>query len=207
LNASDEGAAQKSAKGKQTAIGCGVLLLVVVVIAVLISVASGGSSKEATQPALQPVPAQQGAAGADNPSGQKAEAALLGQLQRAGIPITKQTTIQAYALCVVLGQGTTDADAAVQVQQIAGLSSSEATTFVDAARPQHNGLPAFGLMTAVMARRSGHLRGQLLRVRCQGLEPPNPLVTCRMIRMAYRADPLEFSGTLSNERSCPAIRL
>jgi Protein of unknown function (DUF732) len=51
------------------------------------------------------------------------------------VPITSQTTITGYALCVVLQTGGGDAgDAVGQVEQTAGLTNGQAASFVAAAQ-------------------------------------------------------------------------
>jgi hypothetical protein len=111
-----------------------VALALVAVVAVVLSAASVRSTAFTAQVSSS-IPIQLGAAGRDDPRGQQAEAAFLDQLQAAHLPISAGTTTLGNALCIVLSAGGTgNADASMMIQNVTGMSDSQATTFVSAAR-------------------------------------------------------------------------
>jgi hypothetical protein len=109
----------------------------VVALLFIISIANSGNSPAPTgdvaAPALEAIPPQQGAAGSDNPTAQKAEAVFLSDLQTAGVPLTSQSTVTGYATCVILKNGTSQDSAAKQTAAVSHLTSQQATDFVTGA--------------------------------------------------------------------------
>jgi hypothetical protein len=122
-------------RGHNAPLGCVLLALALLaVVAVVLSAASVRSTAFTTQVSSS-IPVQLGAAGRDDPRGQQAETAFLDQLQAAHLPITARTTTLANALCIVLSAGGTgNADASMMIQNVTGMSDSQSTTFVSAAR-------------------------------------------------------------------------
>jgi hypothetical protein len=128
-------ASSTPSKVRQAALGCALLLLDIMAIGVVITAVSDARLTPAASATSASIPTQLGAAPPGDPRAQKAEAALLAQLQAADVPISAQTTVQADALCIVVGAGgTSNAVAAAMIQHVAGLSDRQASTFVDAAR-------------------------------------------------------------------------
>jgi hypothetical protein len=87
---------------------------------------------KADPPAQDEVGAHVGAA--KTPQGKAAESAYLAALRGAGVPITAQSTIDGYSVCVVLNQGTTADDAATEAKQTFDLPADEAAKLVAAAQ-------------------------------------------------------------------------
>ena len=110
----------------------------IVALLFIISIADSGNSPAPTggvaaAPAPEAIPPQQGAAGSDNPTAQKAEAVFLSDLQTAGVPLTSQSTVTGYATCVILKNGTSQDSAAKQTAAVSHLTSQQATDFVTGA--------------------------------------------------------------------------
>ncbi len=122
-------------RGHNAPLGCVLLVLAVVaVVAVVLSAASVRSTAFTAQ-VSSTIPVQLGAAGRDDPRGRQAEAAFLDQLQAAHLPVTPRTTTLANALCILLSAGGTgNADASTLIQNMTGMSASQAATFVSTAR-------------------------------------------------------------------------
>lgn len=125
----------RGSPGRDAPLGCLLLLLALAAIVAVVMTAATIRSIALTSQASASIPPQLGAAGPDDPRRQQNETAFLEQLQASQLPITKQTTSLGYALCAVLSWGGTGStDASTMIQNIAGLSDAQATTFVAAAR-------------------------------------------------------------------------
>lgn len=142
----------RKTENKKAAKGCGCLLLLVILVVGGIAVLTGGgssnsSSDTSSSPSSDssqqtasvptstpdPIPAQQGAAGPDNPAAQQAEKDFLSDLQSADVPITSQSTIQAYSYCLVVHFGTSEASAQSQLQAQNGMTDQQIQSFGNAA--------------------------------------------------------------------------
>lgn len=137
-------AADKKTENKKAAKGCGCLLvLVFLVVGGIAALTGGGNSSSSSDSSQQteaaptttpdPIPAQQGAAGPDNPAAQRAESAFLSDLRSADVPITSQSTIQAYSFCLVVHSGTSETSAQSQLQAQTGLTDQQIQSFGNAA--------------------------------------------------------------------------
>lgn len=111
----------------------GIVALLVVAGCGSATILSGATDAPTSTTDSGPPPAQQGAPGANNPAGQKAEAAYLVDLQAAGVPITAQSTIEGHSACTLLAQKTSRADTEQQTASSFHLTANQADSLVDVA--------------------------------------------------------------------------